>query len=407
MRTALLAAILLPRLAAGREASAQAPPPAPLTLEQVLAVALRQSPDVLAARLREDSARAEQGIARALPNPTVGTLTGVPFQYSATQTFDLGPQRLFRTRAAARGSDAARFDLADVTRQTTFAVRQAFDDVLLAEALRDIAVERREIFRRLLAADSVRLRSGDVPERNVTTSEVRLARADADLTAAVANVHAARLALQLLMGITAPDTGFAVAGQLSYQPVAIPTDSLDAIAEAERPDLKAADARVSQSRALASLATAALVPVPEITLSYQPAAPYTTGSNWAVGIGLSVPLFYWYGGERARSAVGVRSAELERRRSRAQVANDVATALDQVRAAQGLAERYQAGLLAKAQQALEEARYAYRSGASSLLDVLDAIQTYSDTRATYYTAVHDYWVGVYALSRAAGRDFAP
>jgi cobalt-zinc-cadmium efflux system outer membrane protein len=401
VRTAVVTSSLLLGLWSG--AAAQSRP----TLRDVLDVALRQNPDILAARLKGDSAFAEQRIARALPNPTVATLTGVPFQYSATEALDLGPQRVFRTKAASRGTEAARYDLDDVTRQVAFSVRQSYYDVLLSQALRDLAVERRDIFRQVLAADSARLRSGDVPERNVTTSEVQLARAEADLTRADANVHGARLALQLLMGVPAPDTGFTVTGELRYQAVQIPADSLAAIAEAERPDVRAADTRVTQSRALSSLATSSLVPTPEITLSYQPAAPYTTGSNYAIGVGLSLPLFYWYGGERARSRAGLEAAEVASRRIRAQVGNDVATALDGLRAAQGLAERYASGLLAKAQAALETARYAYRAGANGLLDVLNAVQTYSDTKADYYTAVHDYWVSVHAVGRAVGRDFAP
>ncbi len=401
MRTTLLSTTLLLGLAAG--AAAQSGP----SLQDVLGVAMRQNPDILAARLRSDSAHAEQRIARALPNPTVATLTGVPFQYSATQPLDVGPGRVFRTQAAARGTAATAYDLEDVTRQVAFAVHQAFYDVLLAEGERDIALERRDIFRQLLVADSARLKSGDVPERNVTTSEVQLARAEADVTRAVASVHSARLALQLLMGITATDTGFTVTGALAYAPVEIPVDSLDAIASIERPDIRAADARVAQSRSLASLATASLFPTPEITLAWQPAQPYTTGSNWAVGVGLSLPVFDWFGGEREKSRAGVEAAQLASQRVRAQVGNDVATALDALRAAQGLAERYQSGLLAKAQASLETARYAYRAGANSLLDLLNAIQTYSDTRSDYITAVHDYWVSLAALSRAVGRDFAP
>jgi outer membrane protein TolC len=401
VRTAVLLATCV--LAVSRPGRAQTRP----TLQDVVQTALRQNPDILGARLRTDSAVAGQRLARALPNPTVSTVTGVPFQYSATQALDFGPQRLYRTRAAAQGTDASRYDLDDVTRQVTFAVRQAFYDVLLSEALRGLAIERRDIFRQLLAADSVRLRSGDIPERNVTTSEVQLARAEADLTRADASVHAARLALQLQMGMPAPDTGFTVSGALAYRPVAIPVDSLDAIAVANRPDIRAADLRVAQARSLASYATADLFPTPEISLAYQPAAPYTTGSHLAIGVGVSVPLFYWYGGERAQGRAGLEAARIASRRVRAGVGNDVATALDALRASEGLAERYESGLLAKSQAALETARYAYRSGASSLLDLLNAIQTYSDTKAEYDTAVHDYWVSVFALGRAVGRDFAP
>jgi len=56
---------------------------------------------------------------------------------------------------------------------------------------------------------------------------------------------------------------------------------------------------------------------------------------------------------------------------------------------------------------LETARYAYGTGATSLLELLDAIATWSDTRSAYYSALHDYWISVYALERAVGMDFTP
>ena len=53
------------------------------------------------------------------------------------------------------------------------------------------------------------------------------------------------------------------------------------------------------------------------------------------------------------------------------------------------------------------ARYAYRTGAISLLDLLDAIRAYANTRVEYNTVVHDYWVSVYAIDRAVGKDVIP
>ena len=43
--------------------------------------------------------------------------------------------------------------------------------------------------------------------------------------------------------------------------------------------------------------------------------------------------------------------------------------------------------------------------AASLVDLLGAIRAYGDTRSEYNTTAHDYWVSVFALSRAVGRDF--
>jgi outer membrane protein, heavy metal efflux system len=91
-------------------------------------------------------------------------------------------------------------------------------------------------------------------------------------------------------------------------------------------------------------------------------------------------------------------------RARVQIEADVAVAVGSFRSAQVLAERYQSGLLEQAAAALETSRFAYQHGAVSLLELLDAIRTYGDTRSEYYGAVHDYWVAAFALSRAVGED---
>lgn len=386
--------------------------PAAWTLERVLAVALRQNADILTARLRVDSAHGEQQIARAIPNPVLNSAPNQPWQYTVTLPLDVTPLRFLRTRAAGRGADAARSDVADVVRQVSFAVRQAFYDLMLAERQRELAGERREIFRQLLTADSARLRSGDIAQRDVTRAEVEYARAEADLLRADAQLHAARLTLQLLMGVAAPDTGFAVTGELAYRPVAIPVESLSAVAASLRPDVRAAQQRVAQSEALSTLAGRLWIPLPQVTFSHS-SGPFDRGELFsngtanAVGFGFTMPFLYWNGGERERSRAGLQQAQVASRRVQAQVATDLAMALDAYRSARGLAERYEGGLLAQADSALEMARYAYRAGTASLIDLLDAIRTYADTRADYNIAVHDYWVAVYGLDRAVGKDLLP
>jgi len=386
--------------------------PAAWTLERVLAVALRQNADILTARLRVDSAHGEQQIARAIPNPVLNSAPNQPWQYTVTLPLDVTPLRFLRTRAAGRGADAARSDVADAVRQVSFAVRQAFYDLMLAERQRELAGERREIFRQLLTADSTRLRSGDIAQRDVTRAEVEYARAEADLLRADAQLHAARLTLQLLMGVAAPDTGFAVTGELAYRPVAIPVESLSAVAASLRPDVRAAQERVAQSEALSTLAGRLWIPLPQVTFSHS-SGPFDRGELFsngtanAVGFGFTMPFLYWNGGERERSRAGLQQAQVASRRVQAQVATDLAMALDAYRSARGLAERYEGGLLAQADSALEMARYAYRAGTASLIDLLDAIRTYADTRADYNIAVHDYWVAVYGLDRAVGKDLLP
>jgi outer membrane protein, heavy metal efflux system len=395
-----VACLLVAGAAGAARATAQGSP----TLHDVLEIALRRNPDIVQAKLRVDSAHAERRIARALPNPTYVGIPGNPYQYSIALPLDLSPERLYRTRAARQGEAATQSGRRDVMRQVVFNVRQGFYDLLLADAQRQIALEQRDIVRQLLSADSVRLRAGDIPERDLVRSELEFARAEAALTRADAGVRAARLALQALMGVTDTDTGFTVTGQLRAVPALTePLDSLLPLALTNRPDIAASQEQVDQSRSLKALATAGLFPVPLVSVVYQN-APFESGLRYAFGIAVPVPLFYWNGGERQRANAGLLSAEVAVQRTRVQIESDVAVALANFRSARVLAERYQAGLLEKSATALGTTRFAYQNGAASLLELLDAIRTYADTRSEYYGAVHDSWVAAYGLSRAVGVD---
>lgn len=376
-------------------------------LRDVVAYALRSNPDLTLARLRVDSAHGELRIARGVPNPTFTVIPGNPFQYSAGENIDIGPDRWYRTSAANHATMASRFDVRDVERQVVFNVRQAYYDLLLAEALRGIAVEQADVVHQLLLADSLRYQAGDLPRKDVAASELAWAHAYATLARSDAGARAARIGLQVLMGVQHPDTAFRVDGELAYRPLSLPADSLKAVALSQRPDIAATRARVDQSRALKSLANSNLVPVPGLAAVYQPSQPFPNGSKYALGLSFNVPLFYWFGGEREKAEAGLRSADVALRTTEIAVASDVTVATDNFNASRVLAERYAGGLLDRAREAVELQRFAYDQGNASLTDLLNAINALGDTRTDYYTALHDYWVSAYAINRAIGRELTP
>ena len=399
----ILAGQALSQIATSR-LGAQAGPARGLSLDSAVAIALAFSPDLITARLRVDSAHAERRIASALPNPSLSATPSNPTQYSISLPLDLGPARHYRIKVGDVGVTASGYDVQDTRRQIVFAVRQAFYDVLLADSLRSLAADQRAVFERLLYADSIRLRSGSVAERDVVATRLQLAHAAAVLARAVVQQHAARLTLQALLGATAPDTNMAIDGALVYRAQSVRVDSVLGAALAYRPDYLASEARIAQSRAALSLARANLIPMPIVGAVYQPSQPFTSGSHYAPSIGLTVPLLYAFSGERARASASLAASQVATDRARLQIRSDVTLAYDGYLSARELAERYACGLLTDAAAALDAARYAYDRGATSLPDFLEAARAYADTRSDYLTAVHDYWISLFALDRAAGGD---
>lgn len=378
-----------------------------VTLTQALEVALHHSPDLLISSAIVDSARAEQRIARALPNPSYVASPNTPYQYGATISLDVGPQRLYRTRASAVGVRATRFDRRDAVRQLTLNVRRAFYDLLLADTLEHLATARREIVRQVLASDSVRLRTGDIPERNLFRSEGELARAEADLARAHLATQNASLGLQGLIGISSPDPNFTISGDLRYAPIEQPNDSvLFSAALQNRPDLAASAERVRQSRIQRQLAASSLVPVPQLSYVRQFTTPFESGHFYSFGLALEVPILNLYQGQRERAAAGASAAQFAEQRTSSQVRREVTSAIGAFRTQRALVERFQAGLLTKTDASVEAARFAYSRGATSLLDVLDAVRDQQDVRTDYYTALHDYWISSFALAASTGSEAA-
>lgn len=375
-----------------------------LTLGDAVRYALVHNPDMVIARLHSDSAHAELAIARAYPNPLLQTTPGVPSQYSVTIPIDVGPQRHYRVSSQRQGIVAVEHDTSDSRRQLLFAVRQAYTDAQLAEALNGIAREDREIVRQLLVADSVRLRAGAIPLRDIVKSEVELSRADAQVARTSIVARATRLSLQVMMGVPQPDTALVLADTLDARELWVPSDSLIARAAVRRPDILAAQDRVYARRSDLSYARSLLLPVPSIGVVSQPHDPFINGLHYGVAVGVGLPLVDWFSGERSRATSSLRAAEETRERQLLQVRAEIATTRDSLATARALLYRYQAGALALSDSALAMARYAYSSGATSLVDLFDALRTQSAVRAEYYTALHDYRVSVYALRRATGAE---
>ena len=381
------------------------------SLQELLDLTDRQSPTVLLAILARDSARAEVRIAGAFANPQLQGIQNLPYQYGLAWQSDWGPYRRERIRAARIGAAAVSLDAADVRRRFRWSVRAAYYDLLLAEGQRTLAEAARDVYQQLMRADSTRLRTGDIPERTVVKSALEYARAEADLSRASQLVRSERLQLQAALGLPQPDTAFRIDGSLDapLAPLDATTGAIPALAE--RPDVKAAALRVTQAEATQHEARALLIPQPQLSLVAQfgaqrftPDVPFTLGQGRvALGASIPLPLLTTYRGERERAAVAVRSAQVGERQVTAAAASDIQQALDDYRSATTLLMRYRGGLLNAVDTALAQARYAYQAGAIPLLELLDAVRTYQDTRSDWLTALHDYWIANASLLRA-GRE---
>jgi len=86
---------------------------------------------------------------------------------------------------------------------------------------------------------------------------------------------------------------------------------------------------------------------------------------------------------------------------------DVRDAFEGLRANEKIVDLYRSGYLDQAQQSRDITEYAYRHGAASLLDFLDAERSYRSTQLSYRQALASYLLALEQLREAVGTRSLP
>ncbi len=256
------ACLLLPPVA-GRAAPPQAVPV--YTLEDCLALARKQNPDVLAAAKRVDSARANITIAKAPVYPQL-TTTGY-YQYREQSLTSAGgantntrkedyygtarvSQNVFssgqvrnRIAAAKLLADAENNNYLAQVDASVLATRLAFYQTLYAEASIDIRQQAVDLLAAQLKNQTDRFAAGSVGQLNVNRAQVSLANEQPALLDAQSSVQTSYVALAQLLGVAYPEDArlrpFRVRGELSCPPLRLTLAECVARAQALRPEILA------------------------------------------------------------------------------------------------------------------------------------------------------------------------
>jgi cobalt-zinc-cadmium efflux system outer membrane protein len=111
-----------------------------------------------------------------------------------------------------------------------------------------------------------------------------------------------------------------------------------------------------------------------------------------VGLGISIPLMTGYGfeGEIARAISDKKLAETDLERIKAQAISEVNKARGDLKTAEARVMHYDDNLLKEADKVLQSAEFAYKQGAQSVMDLLDARRTYKSTQLEAMSARADY-----------------
>ncbi|MGB7585467.1 MAG: TolC family protein [Terriglobales bacterium] len=393
-----------------------------ITLDQAIDLALAHNHTILATRTLILQSQAQEITANLRPNPTLGADTQfIPFfspqdfsgdNLNETQQFDIGIGYLFerghkrqrRLQAARDQTAVQRAQVADAERTLAFSVGQQFVSVLLAESTLQFALQDLKSFQQTVDISESQFKAGAISEGDYLKIKLQLLQFQTDVSAARLARVQALVGLRELLGYNAVPANYDVVGDLSYQPVKGNVEDLQNKALSERPDFRAAELGITaaQSQILLAKANAKV----DVNGTYD--FTHVSGENTAsLFVNFELPFFNRNQGEIARTGYALTQAQEQQQSASDTVLSDVSNAYEAVRSNDEVVQLYSSGYLKQAQDSRDISEYAYKRGAASLLDFLDAERSYRSVQLAYRQALASYMTAVEQLKEAVGTRNLP
>jgi outer membrane protein, heavy metal efflux system len=404
------------------QALAQNPGAVTISLDDAIQMALRHNHNLLALRTTIQQSEAEEITANLRPNPVILSdwqflPVFQPSQFSAdyldnVAQFDLGVSYLFergkkrqhRLRAARDLTAVTRSQVADNERSLAFSVATLFINVELAESTLALAMQDLKSFQNTVDISQARYNAGDIGEDDLLKVKLQMLQFQTDVSAAQLARVQGLSDLRQLLGYESIAPDYDVAGAFDYQPVKGNVDDFQAKALQSRPDLRAAQQGVTAADSQRALQQAIGKRDVTAEINYTHLSYLNDISLFGQ---MQMPIFDRNQGEIARSGFAITQAQEQERFANGQVLTDVRDAFENLRTNDQVVGLYRSGYLDEAQQSRDISEYAYRHGAASLLDFLDAERSYRSIQLAYRQALASYLLALEQLRQAVGTRSLP
>lgn len=368
--------------------------PEKLTLDQALALARKQSPELRAARAQALAAGQDIRAAGLWNNPELGfEMEGIggdnngfgrgEYTLGISQELPISGKTRKAKDVAQYGLKAAEQAVQLSEREFDVMVRTAFTKVIALQEIAKVGKDQEILARGFAEAATKRYEAGGASELDTLQADSRYEEARLATLSIEKQLEAAMKNLASLLGVTSAEMGRPF-GEL-YEALA---DAGTVAVGASYPALQQFQSLEDQARAEAKLARSQ--GIPDLTLGagvrYE-----AEGDNQSFVVGASIPLPFIKRGryESAASMLRADAISAERDRLERDLQQDLTRLSVKYETAFVEAKRHREILLPKAAKGYELSREGYEAGRYSALEVIIAQQHFTETNIQYIKSLLD------------------
>jgi cobalt-zinc-cadmium efflux system outer membrane protein len=387
-----------------------------LRLEDLIAEALSNNPEIQAAERMVDSKRAVPPQQRSLPDPMIsgGWMGNIvpPFSIqtgdpSSARVLSLSQEIPFPGKLALRGriadtaADAERWNYERTKWAVISNLKQTYYDLAFIEKSIHTVEKDKDLLEKLAKIAEVRYSVGKGMQQDVIRAQVEVSKLLERLTLLDQRKGVAEAMLRSIL-YRPPDAPLGVPAEVTKAEVPYSLTELEGIAEANAPDLKSQEREIDRNQLALSLARKDYYPDFGVGFTYfnRPQMPEMYGVNFTA----KIPLYFWkkqrYGVEEAAS--GLVSSK---KRTEAVKANLFFKVKDQylaMKASERLMDLYSKAIVPQSTLALDSSLSGYQVGNIDFLSMLSNFLTVLDYELNYYDSLTNYQKAVARLEEVAG-----
>ena len=326
------------------------------------------------------------------------------FDLGISYLFERGKKRQHRLQAAKDVTAVTRSQVADNERSLTFNVASQFINVELAESTLELATQDLKSFQNTVDIGEARYKAGDIGEDDLLKIKLQMLQFQTDVSAAQLARVQGLSDLRQLLGYESMTAGLrrcrvirlsasqGQPGRLSGEGLAEPGRTCRRRSRESLPRTASTNCKRRSARETSQVNSATRISVT---------------NNISLFGQIQLPIFDRNQGEIARTGFAITQAQEQEKFANGQVLTDVRDAFENLRSNDQIVGLYRSGYLDEAQQSRDISEYAYRHGAASLLDFLDAERSYRATQLGYRQALASYLLALEQLREAVGTRSLP
>lgn len=392
----------------------------PLKLDDLIAEALQNNPQLRAARNQTAAARTRIDQATSWDAPQLG----VEFYQTPVQSFpnpvkngmetDYFIQQMFpfpgKLSAMGRAAEAnaSMFDqrYKALERKILRELKSAYYELYLVQRKIQINAENQDLMRRFVEIANKQYEVGMGKQPDILRAQTELSTLINDGI----NLQKEKRAIEAMINTILSRPANAPLGYVPDIEVNIPQwtfEQLRPLALEARPELKAMNFNIEMNKAELSLSKREYFPDLMARVMYKDMA-MTSNDFWSVMVGVSIPLSPWSSGKYTskveENQLNVKRAEEEYSNMINMTLFEVQNANVRVQTNQNLVLLYKNTVIPQAEQTLQSTIAAYQTGKTEFLMLIDAYRMVLMAKLDYQMAVMNYMASQAALEQAVGLD---